>query len=161
MSKPPPWLRAIGWTIGLTVQAALWGLGLAGLLMGIVLWRNWHALADRGVEATGQIVRCEWQTMGGLKHRSGSAGYYSCTYAYRTVPDGPVHDGYFQSTGHFEDGQLIPIRYLPDRPEASAVAKDVEHPSIAPGAMIALGGGFMGWLAWRAWKQPADAKPRT
>lgn len=160
MWKPPQWLRAIGWTIGVAVQAALWGLGLAGLLTGLVLWHDWHALAQRGIDATGQVARCEWRRAGGVKHGSSTSGYYSCTYTYRTVADGVVHDGYFQSAAPFEDGQPIPIRYLPDRPETSAVAKDVQHPSVAPGAMIALGGGALAWLAWRAWTQRADAKPQ-
>jgi hypothetical protein len=160
MEKPPRWLRASGWAIGVTVEATLWGVGLALLLTGIVLWRSWHALARGGQGGTGQITHCEWESVGGGKRHSNSSGYYSCTYTYRTVPDGTLYGGYFQSPRQWEDGQPIPILYLPDRPEISAATENVRHPSIAPGAMIALGGGWMGWLAWQAWKRRAGTRPR-
>jgi hypothetical protein len=153
-SRPAFWKRAIGWTVGAAVQSVLWGLGLAGLVTGLVMWRNWHALAARGTGATAVVEHCEWERSGRTKGLgSGGTGYHSCTYTYRTRPDGPLHQGYFQSAQGFADGQAIPIRFLADEPQVSATAHDLDHPSVAPGAFVVLGGGWLGWLTWQARKR--------
>lgn len=76
MSKPPRRLRARGWVIGVNVRAVLWGLGLAFLLTGTVLWRDRHDRRRRGIGIDGRVVRGEWKEQGGVKHHSGrdSAG---------------------------------------------------------------------------------------
>lgn len=143
-----PWQRVLGRIVATSVGAVLWGIPSAILLTGIVLWNDWHALARRGADGTGLVQRCEWKTSGGTKRlQTPSSGYYSCTYTYRTSPEGPVHEGYFQSQRERGTGDAVAIRFLPDRPGTSAAAENLEHPGIAPGGMIAVGLALLAWTA--------------
>jgi hypothetical protein len=130
-----------------------WGIPMALLLTGVVLWRDWHALALRGVDGTATIEGCEWRTTGNVKYGRPSSGYYSCRYSYRTSPAGPAHSGSFQSSRERRAGEAEPIRYLRDAPGTSAAAETLRHPSVTAGGMIALGLALLAWGARRTLKR--------
>lgn len=142
-----PWQAALGRIVPAVVGLALWGVPSLLLLTGLVLWRDWHALARGGDEATALVQRCEWKRVGGTKHNTPTSGYYSCDYTYRTTPDGPVFQGYFQSPHERRPGDALPIRFLRDAPATSAPTETLAHPSIAPGGMIAVALALFAWTA--------------
>ena len=147
-SRPSLVLRALGVAIPAAVTGAVWMLAAAMFLTGAVLWRDWHALAREGVDHEARVEDCEWRSM----HRqrlltvSRGDGYYSCHYSYRLGP-GPGYSGYFQSPRERKAGEPIAIRYRRERPSASATVTDLAHPSVAPGAFMALPLLYAGWQA--------------
>lgn len=148
-SRPPVALRALGIVIPAAVTGAIWMLAAAMFLTGAVLWRDWHALARKGMDHEARVEDCEWRSMHREKVLSGSrgSGYYSCHYSYRVGGSGPAYSGYFQSPRERQAGEPIAIRYRRDRPAASATVTDLAHPSVAPGAFMALPLLYAGWQA--------------
>jgi hypothetical protein len=133
----------------------VWGIPSAILLTGGVLWRDWHALARRGVEGTATIQACEWETTGNVKYGRPSSGYYSCTYTYRTAPVGPAHSGFFQSPRERRPGDAEPIRYLREAPGTSAAAETLRHSSLTAGGMVVVGLALLAWVARATLKRRA------
>lgn len=132
----PLWMRIIRVLVPGLVRIALWGVALALTATGVVTWRNWSALAKRGTDATARVERCKSLGKGG--------GYFSsCTYSYRVGLNGALNEGHFQSGRHFEEGQTIAIRYLPEEPATSAWSPDLEYPNLIPAAMTAVGVAFL------------------
>jgi uncharacterized protein DUF3592 len=132
-------LRALGVVVRAAVVGAIWLLAAAMFVTGLVLWRDWHALAREGVDHQAVIERCEWESMHRQKLMIGrGSGYYSCHYVYRGAPSGPAYAGYFQSQREWKTGEAIAIRYRRDRPDVSATVGNLAHPSVVPGALMAL-----------------------
>lgn len=156
---PPlrPWQAVVGRVVRALVSLVLWGIPGALLLTGLALWHDWHALARGGVEATALVERCEWKSVGSTKSHTASTGYYSCDYTYRTSPDGPVLQGYFQSQRERHAGDALPIRFLRDQPSTSAPVELLASPSLAPGAMIVVALLLFAWTA-RGRRRAATAR---
>ncbi len=147
MARPlQTWQRVVGGLLATVVGCLVWGIPSVILVTGVVLWRDWHALAQRGVEGVGTIRACERETVGSIKYGRPSSGYYSCTYSYRTTPAGPDHSGRFQSQRERRPGEAEPIRYLADEPGTSAAAETLRHPSVTAGGMIAVGLALLAWV---------------
>lgn len=147
-SRPPLALRIVGAVIPATVVGAIWLLATAMFVTGVVLWRDWHALAREGIDHEARVERCEWKSMHAPKRLLSlgrGSGFYSCDYVYRAPGSGPAYSGHFQSPRRWQTGEEIGIRYRPDRPSTSATVKDLEHPSVAPGALILLPLLYAGW----------------
>ena len=147
-SRPPLALRIAGTVIPAVVLGAIWLLAAAMFVTGVVLWRDWHALAREGIDHQARVEHCEWKSMNASKRLlsiSRGSGFYSCDYAYRVQASGPAYSGHFQSPRLWQTGEEIGIRYRSDRPSTSATLKDLEHPSVAPGAMILLPLLYAGW----------------
>lgn len=154
MARPlHPWLRVVGRLCATLVGGLVWAIPSAILLTGLVLWRDWHALARGGVDGTATIESCEWKTSGNVKHGRPAAGYYSCSYSYRTAAGGPAYSGFFQSPRERRPGDAEPIRYLREAPGTSAAAETLRHPSVSAGGMVAAGLALLAWLARRTLKR--------
>jgi hypothetical protein len=136
----------VGHVYATFVKLVLWGVPSTILVTGIVVWRDWHALARGGIEGTGLVQACMWERAGGIKTKT-RAGYFSCDYTYRTSADGPVYEGHFQSQQQRRAGDTVPIRFLRGRPETSAAAETLQHPSITAGGMIAGAVALLAWIA--------------
>jgi hypothetical protein len=147
----PPWMRGLGWLMPRAVTTLLYGAGAAFALTGAVMFVQWRALAHHGVRREARVESCVHRapglTKGGFA-RPGP-GYYACTYRYQPGDRGPAYDGYFQAQRSFAPGQSVAIRYLPEAPQTSATVRDLAHP-VVPGALSALGLGWLGFLAWRS-----------
>jgi len=146
-ARPPLALRILGAVMPAAVTAAIGILAAAMFASGALMWRDWHALAHDGVDHQARVERCEWEGLFRQKYlisRSGS-GYYSCHYAYRVAETGPTHTGYFQSPREWKAGEPIAIRYRRDEPGTSATTTNLQHPSMVPGALMALPLLFAGW----------------
>lgn len=144
MAPPPRAVRIVVTAIVAAVLSAVWLLAAAMFVTGLVLWRDWNALAREGVDHEARVKGCEWESMNG-KRLSGSSGFYSCDYLYTVDGSGPEYSGHFQSPRDWKAGAPIAIRYQRDRPSASATIKDLEHPSLAPGALMLLPLVYAGW----------------
>jgi hypothetical protein len=147
-SRPPLALRILGTVIPAAVVGAIWLLAAAMLVTGVVLWRDWHALAREGIDHQARVERCEWKSMQASKRLLSvgrGSGFYSCDYVYRVQASGPAYSGHFQSPRQWHPGEVIGIRYRSDRPSTSATVKDLAHPSVAPGALILLPLLHAGW----------------
>ena len=147
-ARPHPALRILGAVMPAAVTAALWLLPSAMFVAGALMWRDWHALAREGVDHQARIERCQWEGMHRQKYLIGSrsgSGYYSCHYAYRVAETGPAYTGYFQSPRELKTGETIAIRYRRDEPGTSATATNLRHPSVVPGALMALPLLYAGW----------------
>ena len=157
-SRPPVALRILGTVIPPVVVGAIWLLAAAMLVTGIVLWRDWHALAREGIDHQARVERCEWKSMHASKRLLSvgrGSGFYSCHYVYRVESSVPSYFGNFQSPREWQMGEEIGIRYRSDRPSTSAPVKELEHPSVAPGAMILLP------LLYAAWQVRAARRRRV
>lgn len=147
-SRPPLALRIMGAVIPTVVLGAIWLLAAAMFVTGVVLWRDWHALAREGIDHQARVERCEWKSMDAPKRMlsiSRGSGFYSCDYVYRVGASGPAYSGHFQSPRQWQTGEEIGIRYRSHRPSTSATVKDLQHPSVAPGALILLPLLYAGW----------------
>jgi hypothetical protein len=140
MTGVAPWKRRIGLLVVGTLEAVQWGLALAMFITGVVMWRDWHSLAREGVALDATVEDCTWKTMHARTGSTGgsSSGYFSCHYTYPDPGTGSTHRGYFQSAQKRARGDVLRIRYRADQPRVSASEKDLAHPSILPGALIAL-----------------------
>jgi hypothetical protein len=147
----PRWARLPLRALMIGSQVFLWGLALAMFVTGLVMWRDWHALARGGVSHDALVERCEWESMAhkGLRASRGSSGYWSCHYRYRPDAAGPEFRGYFQSPREWKPGEPVAIRYLAERKDASATEANLEHPKVLPGALIALPVAFAGFWFWQ------------
>ena len=147
-SRPPLALRIAGAAIPAIVLGAIWLLAAAMFATGVVLWRDWRALAREGIDHQARVERCEWKSMHSPKRMLSigrGSGFYSCDYVYRVGASGPAYSGHFQSPREWQTGEEIGIRYRSDRPSTSATVKDLQHPSVAPGALILLPLLYAGW----------------
>jgi len=146
--RPPLALRIVGAVIPATVLGAIWLLAAAMFVTGVVMWRDWHALAREGIDHDARVEACEWKSMHAPKRLLSvgrGSGFYSCDYLYRVEGSVPAYSGHFQSPRQWQTGEAIAIRYRADRPSTSATVKDLEHPSVAPGALIVLPLVYAGW----------------
>jgi Protein of unknown function (DUF3592) len=155
----PAWKRVVGAVIPAAVRLALWGAGVLFVVAGLLTWLEWRSLADRGVDSTARIERCEWKSVGGAKRRSATSGYYACTYSYRIEAEGPAHRGSFQTSRSREPGDPEPIRFLPESPDRSAAVEDLQKRPWTPGAIAALGAAWLGGLGWRSRKSRRERPP--
>jgi hypothetical protein len=130
------------------VVGSLWVLAAAMFVTGLVLWRDWHRLAREGVDHQAQVEECTFETMSYKRNMGRRRGYYSCHYRYQPAGSTGEHRGYFQSPGEWKPGEAVAIRHGRDDVSVSATVQDLEHPGIAPGAMIALPLLFAGGQAW-------------
>jgi hypothetical protein len=144
--------RTLGRIIGAAVAAVFWTAGVAVTVIGAVTFADWHALARRGVDATARVRECRFEVQGRTKGLGTGNGYYACTYDYRAAVDGPTHEGYFQSSRRWAADEPVAIRFLRDRPDRSATTRDLAHPALVPGGMLALGLGLLTWQAWH-WRR--------
>jgi uncharacterized protein DUF3592 len=153
MPSPRPHfvLRALGVVVPAVVVGAMWLLAAAMFVTGFVLWRDWHALAREGVDHQAVIERCRWESLHRQKYLIGSrsgSGYYSCHYSYSVSEADRVYSGYFQSPHEWKPGEMIAIRYRRDAPGTSATALNLRHPSVTPGALMALPLLYAAWQLW-------------
>ena len=161
--RPPRTLQVLGAAIGATIGAILWLLPAALFVTGALMWRDWHALAREGVDHQARVERCRWEstsTRKRLVHSRGS-GYFSCDYLYRLGDGGPGYSGHFQDSREWTTGEAIAIRYRRDRPGASAAVKDLAHPALAPGAMMALPLLYAGWRGRAFYRARRRIRPTT
>ena len=163
VSRPPRTLQILGAAIGATIEAILWLLPAAMFVTGAVMWRDWHALAREGVDHKARVERCRWEstsTQRRLVHSRGS-GYFSCDYLYRLEEGALAYAGHFQDSREWKSGEAIAIRYRRDRPAASAALKDLAHPAVAPGALMALPLLYAGWRGRAAYRARRRIRPTT
>jgi len=156
-------LRVLGAGIAGTIGALLWVLPAAMFVTGAVMWRDWHALARDGVDHRARVERCRWESTSAQKrlvHGRGS-GYFSCDYLYRIQESGPGYSGHFQDSREWTSGEPIAIRYLRDRPAASAAVKDLAHPALAPGALMVLPLLYAAWRGRAAYRARRRIRPTT
>ena len=153
--RPPQMLRVLGAGIGATIGAILWLLPAALFGTGVVMWRDRHALARDGVDHQARVERCRWESQSTQKRlvSSRGSGYYSCDYVYRVQQDGPTYSGHFQDSRQWTTGEAIAIRYRRDHPEASAARKDLAHPAVVPGALMALPLLYAAWRGRAAYRR--------
>ena len=156
-------LRVIGAVMPVAVEAILWLLPAAMFATGLVMWRDWHALAREGVDHHARVERCRWESLFAQKRLGSSrgSGYYSCDYLYRVEEPGPAYSGHFQSSREWKSGETIAIRYLRDRPSASATLADLAHPGVAPGGLMALPLLYAGWRGGAAYRARRRTRPRA
>ena len=161
--RPPRVLRAMGTVIGVTIEAILWLLPAAMFVTSVVMWRDWHALAWDGVDHEARVERCRWESMSRHKRlvHSRGGGYYSCDFQYRVEEGGPTYLGHFQDSREWKSGEAIAIRYRRDRPGTSAALKDLAHPAVAPGALMALPLLYAGWRGRAAYRARRRTGPTT
>ncbi len=143
---PPRIVRVVVRAIVAGILGAVWLLAAAMFVTGLVIWRDWHALAREGVYHEARVKTCTWEvTLSGKRPGRSSSGFFSCDYLYSVEGSGPEYSGHFQSPREWKAGEPIAIRYRRDQPSASATLNDLEHPSLAPGALILLPLVYAGW----------------
>jgi hypothetical protein len=162
-TRPPRVLRVIGAVIPVGIEAILWLLPAAMFVTGVVMWRDWHALAREGVDHEARVERCRWESLFAQKRLSSSrgSGYYSCDYLYRVGEGGPTYSGHFQGSRQWKSGEAIAIRYRRDRPWTSAALADLAHPAVVPGSLMALPLLYIGWRGRAAYRARRRIRPTT
>ena len=144
--RPPRIVQVGVEAIAAAVLGAVWLFAALMFVTGLVMWRDWHALAREGVEHEARVTSCLFKSMHTSKHvYVSSGGYYSCDYQYTLAGWGAAYSGHFQSPRDWKAGDPIAIRYRRDQPSASATLDNLKHPSVAPSVLILLPLVYAGW----------------
>ena len=143
---PPRIVQVVVKAMVAAVLGAVWLFAAVMFVTGLVMWRDWHALAREGVGHEARVTSCVFKSMHTSKHvYVSSSGYYSCDYQYTLAGSDAAYSGYFQSPRDWKAGESIAIRYRRDQPSASATLDNLKHPSVVPGALMLLPLVYAGW----------------